>query len=232
MISFGNKKIKDIFLGERQVKKVYLGTKEIYSATNKVFLHVILKNYSEKYFEYTVSIRNNGTTVSYTSHETQTYEIPYGAEVRINYSAQDLEVILQQSFWPSFTQNQDTIITVKQLQCSYSCAALIEKTKIDLCPSGQAEEWFPSYTTVTLYFKGEIIYQSTLSEENRYGGELFYYGDSYGITGTPQQGDFTCSIVYEDPYPDMPHTIEFSNSVSFDIWEEAKEVQIIISVNE
>ena len=194
-------------------------------------LYVEINNQTDQIFEYRVYIDNNGNYIEHTSSTSKVFSIPYGASVGISYRSSLIVEISPQDYWPIYTENLRVKITVTKAKNDYLCGASIN-SNIDLCPEGAAEDWFPAHTTVTLYFRGEIIYQEYLSIENQYGGQLFSFDEGIYCSDAPQQGDFTCTIIYEDTYPDMPQTYEFSNSVDFTVWEDSNEISIYINVNE
>lgn len=193
-------------------------------------LSINLDNNTDMNFGYSILVKYNGKQIEYTGYNSEEYVIPYDAEVSINYMPNFDVMISPYDYWEKYTNNSIVYITVIKYTGDYLCHAAI-KSNINLCPKGQAEDWFPSYTTITLYFRGEIIYQDYLSIENQYGGELFYFDENVSCPDTPKQGDLTCSIIYEDPYPDNPHIIEFSNSVDFTVWEDLREISITINVD-
>lgn len=194
-------------------------------------LYVEINNQTDQIFEYRVYINNNGNYIEHTSSTSEVFSIPYGASAGISYHSSLTVEISPQDYWPTYTENSRVNITVTKANSDYLCQASIY-SNIDLCPEGSAEDWFPAYTTVTLYFRGEIIYQEYLSIENQYGGQLFSFDEGIYCSDVPQQGDFICTIIYEDTYPDHPRTWEFNNSVDFTVWEDSKEISIYINVNE
>lgn len=192
-------------------------------------LYIVLDNHTDEYFEYTIRIKKDNQTEECVGSNSQLYSIPYGAYVDITY-ASDLEVSISQDLWYEYKENSTVYITVQQYTGGYLCQASIY-SNVDLCPEGSEEEWFPSYTTITLYFKNEIIYQQSVTSGYGNGGNLFTFEDLIYCPEPPEDGDFTCSIIYEDPCPDMPQTYEFSNSIELAFWE-GQSVSIRINVNE